>query len=132
LVAAAASVAGGAVAYALAAHGVNLPAPLTTERMHATVARTVAERGAGAMADQPLSGIPYKVFGAAAGRAHIGVVAFVAASVAARGVRMLLVGALTGLLGAVLARWRRYYTAAIAAFVTVFAVVLAAVIQSWR
>jgi 1-acyl-sn-glycerol-3-phosphate acyltransferase len=132
LVGAAASVAGGALAYALAAHAVFLPAPLTTDHMHATAARMVAERGAGAMADQPLSGIPYKVFGAAAGRAHIGLGAFVAASVPARGLRMLLVGALTGLLGAVLARWRRYYTAVIAAFVTVFAVVLAAVIQAWR
>jgi 1-acyl-sn-glycerol-3-phosphate acyltransferase len=131
LVGAAASVVGGAVMYGLAAHGVSLPAPLTTARMHATAAQMVADDGAKAMAGQPMSGIPYKVFGAAAGRAHVGAVAFMAASVPARGLRILLVGALTGAAGAILSRWRRYYPAAIAAFVPIFAAGLAGVVYSW-
>jgi len=131
LVAAAASVIGGAVMYGLAAHGVSLPAPLTTARMHATAAQMVADDGAAAMAGQPMSGIPYKVFGAAAGRAHVGVVAFTAESIPARGLRILLVGVLTGAVGTLLSRWRRFYPAAIAAFITVFAAGLTAVVISW-
>jgi 1-acyl-sn-glycerol-3-phosphate acyltransferase len=131
LVGAAASVVGGAVMYGLAAHGVSLPSPLTTDRMHATARQLVAADGAAAMADQPMSGIPYKVFGAAAGRAHVGVLAFAAESVPARGLRILAVGVLAGLAGAVLARWRRYYPAVIATFVLFFSAGLAAVVQSW-
>jgi 1-acyl-sn-glycerol-3-phosphate acyltransferase len=131
LVAATASVIGGAVMYGLSAHGVSLPAPLTTVRMHATAQQMVADRGAAALADQPMSGIPYKVFGAAAGRAHVGVLAFTARSVPARGLRIVIVGVLAGLAGAVLARWRRYYAALIAAFVLIFSAGLTAVVQSW-
>jgi 1-acyl-sn-glycerol-3-phosphate acyltransferase len=131
LVAAAASVAGGVAMYGLAAHGVSLPAPLTTARMHEAAQEMVATDGAGAMAGQPMSGIPYKVFGAAAGRAHVGAVRFAAASVPARGLRILGVGLAAGLVGALLARWRRFYPAAIAAFVVAFFSGLAVVIESW-
>jgi membrane protein YqaA with SNARE-associated domain len=131
LVGALASVIGGAVMYGLATQDVRLPAPLTTARMHAAAAHLVADEGAGAMAEQPMSGIPYKVFGAAAGRAHIGVVAFVAASVPARALRIVIVGLLAGSIGALLRRWRQYYVAAIVAFVTVFAAGLTAVVQLW-
>ena len=129
--AAMASVLGGAVMYGLAAHGVALPAPLTTDRMHATAQQMVASQGAAAMEGQPMSGIPYKVFGAAAGRAHVGVLDFVAQSVPGRGLRILIVGVLAGLAGAVLRRWRRFYPAAIAAFVVVFSAGLTAVVLSW-
>jgi 1-acyl-sn-glycerol-3-phosphate acyltransferase len=131
LVGAVASVVGGAVMYGLAAQDVRLPAPLTTVRMHAEAARMVADEGAAAMADQPMSGIPYKVFGAAAGRAHVGVVAFIVASVPARAVRILLVGVLAGAVGALARRWRQYYLAAVVAFVTLFAAGLTAVVQLW-
>jgi 1-acyl-sn-glycerol-3-phosphate acyltransferase len=131
LVAAAASVLGGAVMYGLAAHGASLPAPLTTARMHTTTDQLVADRGAAAMQGQPMSGIPYKVFGAAAGRAHVGVLDFAAASAASRGLRILIVGVLIGLAGVVLRRWRRFYPAAIAGFVFVFSAGLTAVVLSW-
>jgi 1-acyl-sn-glycerol-3-phosphate acyltransferase len=131
LVAAAASVVGGAVMYGLAAHGVSLPAPLTTHRMHAAAQQMVTAHGAGAMADQPMSGIPYKVFGAAAGRAHVGLVSFAIQSLLARGLRILIVGILAGSAGWILTRWRRFYPAVITAFVVIFSAGLSAVVQSW-
>jgi 1-acyl-sn-glycerol-3-phosphate acyltransferase len=129
--AAAASVAGGVATYTLAAHGATVPAPLTTPRMHATAATEIATEGASALRHQPMSGIPYKVYGAAAGRAGTGVGPFIVASLPARGLRIVVVGALAGLVGAVLARWRRWYAVLIGLFVTVFAAGLAAVVQSW-
>ena len=131
VIAAMASVAGGVAMYALTAHGASMPAPLTTPRMHATAATEIATQGAAAVRHQPMSGIPYKVYGAAAGHAETGVGAFVAASLPARGLRIVVVGALAGLVGAVLARWRRWYAVLIGLFVTVFTAGLAAVVQSW-
>jgi 1-acyl-sn-glycerol-3-phosphate acyltransferase len=131
LVAAAASLAGGAAMYALAAQGVAVPAPLTTPRMHETATAAVAAQAAAAIHDQPMSGIPYKVYAAAAGRTHIGISSFIAASAPARGLRIIVVGGLAGLLGAALMRWRRWYPAFLGLFVTVFTAGLAAVVQSW-
>ena len=131
LVAAAASLAGGATMYLLAAHGVTLPAPLTTPLMHETAAAQVAAHGSGAVAGQPMSGIPYKVYGAATGQAHAGLVPFLVASAPARGLRIVIVGALTALVGVAIMRWRRCYPYLIALFVTVFSAGLAAVVYSW-
>jgi 1-acyl-sn-glycerol-3-phosphate acyltransferase len=132
LVAAAGSLTGGALMYTLAVHGLVLPAPLTTDRMHATALAQLASEGAGALAHQPMSGIPYKVYGAAAGHGAVGLVPFLLASLPARSLRILVVGALTGAFGAALHRWRRWYPAYLFAFVVLFAAGLAAVVLSWR
>jgi 1-acyl-sn-glycerol-3-phosphate acyltransferase len=130
-VAAAASVVGGAAMYALAANGVTVPSPLTTPLMHRTAAAQVATQASAALHAQPMSGIPYKVYAAAAGRAHTGVGSFVADSLPSRGLRIVVIGALAGAAGLVLARRPRYYPAVVALFVTVFCAGLAAVVQSW-
>ncbi len=131
LVAAAASVAGGALMYTLAAHGASLAAPLTTPRMHDTAQAQFATESAAAVRHQTWSGIPYKVYGAAAGQAQVGSGPFAAESVAARGLRMVLVAALIGLVAVALRRWRRHYPVVLIVFVTVFAAGLTAVVQIW-
>jgi membrane protein YqaA with SNARE-associated domain len=130
--AAAGSLAGGALTYTLAVHGVVLPAPLTTARMHATALAQLATEGASALSHQPMSGIPYKVYGAAAGHVRVGLVPFLWASLPARSLRIVLVGGLAGAFGAAMHRWRRWYPAYLLAFVTLFAAGLAAVVLSWR
>lgn len=131
LAAAAGSLAGGALMYALAAHGVNPPTPITTPRMHAVAAQQVSAEGAAALRHQPMSGVPYKVYGRAAGRAGVGLDAFVLASAPTRTPRLLAVGALAGVLGAVTRRWRRWYPTYLILVVTVFAAGLSAVVRSW-
>ena len=125
------SVAGGAVMYGLAARGITLPAALTTPRMHATVARDFAADGAAAVAQQPASGIPFKVYGAAAGHAHVGIAQFVAASIPARAWRITAAGVLAGAFGAATHRLRRWYPYYVAVFVLFFAAALGAVIRAW-
>ena len=71
LAAAAGSMAGGAVGWWAAAQGWSWPLPLTTPRMHAAVGGWL-EQGAAGIAHQPLSGVPYKVFVAAAPDAEAG------------------------------------------------------------
>jgi membrane protein YqaA with SNARE-associated domain len=131
LVAALASLIGGVLMYALAVHGWTPPAPLTTARMHASAASDVAAHGAAALRHQPLSGIPYKVYALMAGRAHVSLPGFVAASTAGRGVRILAVGLFAGCLGGVLNRWRRWYPAYLAVFVSLFTAALAATVRAW-
>lgn len=132
LVAALGSLTGGALMYALAAHGTVLPAPLTTGRMHATALAQLRSEGAGAVAHQPMSGIPYKVYGAAAGHTGVGLLPFLWASLPARSLRILAVGVLAGVFGTGLRRWRRWYPAYLFAFVVLFAAGLTAVVLSWR
>ena len=125
------SLIGGGLMYVLAAHGVVPPASLTTPLMHTTAAADVAARGAGALRGQPMSGIPYKVYGLMAGRARVGLGPFLAASVPGRASRILIVTAISGLFGAVTRRWRRWYPVFVVLFVVVFATGLAAVVRSW-
>ena len=66
------SVAGGLLALQLAASGVQVPAPLTTDRMRAEVRHELALEGASAVRHQPWNGIPFKVYGAEAGSAGTG------------------------------------------------------------
>jgi 1-acyl-sn-glycerol-3-phosphate acyltransferase len=131
LAAALGSLAGGALMYTLAAHGVTPPAPLTTPRMHATAAAQIATEGASALHHQALSGIPYKVYGLAAGRNRVGLGGFLWASAQARGVRILAGGLLIGVLGAALRRWRRWYPAYLAAFLLVFTAGLTSIVRYW-
>jgi 1-acyl-sn-glycerol-3-phosphate acyltransferase len=131
LVAALASLAGGALAYALAAGGVTAPEPLTTPRMRVAVAGDLGTRGNRALDHQPLSGIPYKVYGSAAGRAHTGLPGFLAASVPARGLRICAAGLLACGFGAATARWRRWYPAYATAFLVLFVASLNGVLSSW-
>ncbi|MFL6073979.1 MAG: lysophospholipid acyltransferase family protein [Mycobacteriales bacterium] len=131
LVAALASLAGGALAYVLAARGVTAPAPLTTPRMREAVAGDIGGRGNRALAHQSLSGIPYKVYGAAAGHSRTGLPGFLLASLPARGLRICAAGLLACGFGAVVARWRRWYPAYVAAFLVLFAASLNGVLSSW-
>lgn len=131
VLAAVGSLLGGGVMYALAAHGIVPPSPLTTPRMHATAAAQIAREGAGALAHQPLSGIPYKVYGAAAGRAHVGLGTFLLHSTAARGLRILVVGLVLGGFGAAAYRWRRFYPAYVGLFVVLFTAALASILSYW-
>jgi 1-acyl-sn-glycerol-3-phosphate acyltransferase len=129
--AAAASLAGGVLAVQLAAGGVQVPQPLVTDRMRVTVAAQTAADGAGAVVHQPLSGVPYKVYAAAAGRDHVSVPVFVAASARGRGLRIVLVGLACGLLGAALRRLRALYPAYLVVLLSGFAVGLARVVAAW-
>jgi len=130
--AAAGSLAGGAVMYLLAAHGWAPPTPLTTPRMHTTAAAQVATEGAAALAHQPLSGIPYKVYGAAAGQGDVGLVAFLAWSLPARALRILAAGMLAGTFGRLTRRLRRWYPLYLTCFVLLFGAALGAVVNEWR
>jgi 1-acyl-sn-glycerol-3-phosphate acyltransferase len=131
LYAALGSIAGGALMYVLASHGVVLPAPLTTPRMHEVVTAQIAAEGPGALVHQPWSGIPFKVYGGAAGAAHVGLLPFLGQAAVSRGLRILGVGLLIGLFGFVTQRWRRWYAAYLAVFLIVFAAGLAGVLRYW-
>jgi hypothetical protein len=99
--------------------------------MHSVAASQIAVEGADALRHQPLSGIPYKVYGAAAGHAHVGLGPFLAASATARALRILAVGLLVGGFGACTARWRRFYGHYLVAFVVLFSSGLASVYLYW-
>jgi membrane protein YqaA with SNARE-associated domain len=129
--AAAGSLTGGAAMYLLAAHGWAPPGPLTTPRMHATAAAQVATEGARAITRQPLSGIPYKVYGAAAGHAHAGLAAFLGWSVPARALRILAAGLLAGAVGGLARRLRRWYPLYLCCFTVLSAAALTGVVTSW-
>ncbi len=131
LIAATSSLVGGAATYLLASHGVMLPAPLTTPRMHSVAAVQLSTEGAGALAHQAWSGIPFKVYGAAAGTAHVGLLPFLASAATARGLRIFVVGLLLGLFGLVTRRWRRWYPAYLVSFVAIFGSGLASVLSYW-
>ena len=123
--------AGGAAGYLLAARGITLPQPLTTARMHAAVAAEVAAHGAAAVHAQPLSGIPFKVYVAAAGAHRVGLVRFVVASAQARGARILVTGMIMTVAAACAARLRQFYPAYLAALAVVFTGGLWAVVTAW-
>lgn len=131
-VAAGASVVGGLLALQLATAAVTAPQPLTTRAMHATAATQLADDGAAAMRHQPLSGIPYKVYAAEAGRAGVDPAAFAAWSAGTRGTRILLVGSALTTLGAVLRRMARFYPAYLGTLVLGFCIGLAGVVSAWK
>lgn len=126
------SLAGGALAFALAAAGGSAPAPLTTPRMHAVVAEQTSREGAAAVRHQPLAGIPYKVYAAEAGRRDVPLTAFVQYSATSRGVRIAVVGLLLTAVSTLLRRpLRRLYPLALLVALTGFGLGLMRVVQTW-
>lgn len=87
----------------------HLPAPLTTDRMRAEVRAGLALEGASAVRHQPWNGIPFKVYGAEAGRAGVPALDWLTASATARGSRTLTVGLGFAAFGLLMRRHRRRY-----------------------
>ena len=98
------SVTGGAFGWVAAAGGWHWPLPLTTARMHGAVDAWFAADGAQAMAQQPMSGVPYKVFVAAAPDADVALGPFLLATAQYRGLRMVVAAVVVAAFGALL--WR--------------------------
>jgi 1-acyl-sn-glycerol-3-phosphate acyltransferase len=126
-----ASMAGGLCMLALAEGGAAPAAPLVTERMRVGVAQQIAAEGAAAVRHQPLSGIPFKVYAAEAGRAGIEPPAFLGAAISHRGVRIASVGTACALLGVVLRRWPERYLQVVGTGSALFAVGLTLVVAAW-
>ncbi|MEV5675304.1 lysophospholipid acyltransferase family protein [Streptomyces sp. NPDC052179] len=125
------SVAGGLLALQLAAAGVQLPAPLTTDRMRAEVRRGLALEGASAVRQQPWNGIPFKVYGAGAGRAGVPAGDWAAASATARGARTLSVGLGFAAFGLLMRRHRRHYGRYLVLLGGGFTAGLALIVHGW-
>jgi 1-acyl-sn-glycerol-3-phosphate acyltransferase len=125
------SVAGGVAGYLLAARGIELPEPLITARMRATVAAQVAAHGAAAVRAQPLSGIPFKVYVASIGAHKSGLARFVVESAQARAARILGAGLAATVAAACAARLRRLYPVYLLILAVVFTGGLATVITAW-
>ncbi|WP_406092222.1 lysophospholipid acyltransferase family protein [Streptomyces sp. NBC_01013] len=125
------SLAGGLLALHLASAGVHLPAPLTTDRMRAEVRHELALEGASAVRHQPWNGIPFKVYGAEAGRAEVPVPDWLTASAAARGSRTLTVGLAFAGFGLLMRRHRRHYGRYLALLGGGFAAGLALIVHGW-
>jgi hypothetical protein len=123
--------AGGLCTLALGAAGAAPAAPLVTDRMRAAVAMQVADGGAAAVRHQPLSGIPFKVYAAEAGRAGAESLPFLAAAVSRRGLRIATTGAMCMVLGVVLRRWPHRYPLVIGGGTAVFAAGLTLVVAAW-
>ncbi|KPC67114.1 lysophospholipid acyltransferase family protein [Streptomyces chattanoogensis] len=131
LAALAGSLAGGLLALQLAASGAHLPAPLTTDRMRAEVTRQFAAEGAAAVRHQPWDGIPFKVYAAEAGRAHVPATDWLLASARARGSRTLTVGLAFAALGALARPWRRRYAGYLVLLGGGFSVGLGLIVMGW-
>jgi 1-acyl-sn-glycerol-3-phosphate acyltransferase len=126
-----ASMAGGLCALTLGVLGVAPEPPLVTDRMRAEVTVQVAAEGAEAVRHQPLSGIPFKVYAAEAGRAGADPLDFLAAAVQARGTRIAVVGAGCAALGLGLRRRRHLYPAILLGGYALFAAGFTLVFLCW-
>lgn len=130
------SVAGGAAGWFAASHGWTWPQPLTTPRMHAAVATWLAD-GAAGLAHQPLSGVPYKVFVAAAPPAGVDLGAFVLETLRYRGARLAGTALLTAAVAAAGWRWlpaqlrAAAHVATTGGVVALLVVGLALVVRAW-
>ncbi|MEU1490499.1 lysophospholipid acyltransferase family protein [Streptomyces sp. NPDC005776] len=125
------SLAGGLLALQLASAGIHLPAPLTTDRMRAEVRHELALEGASAVRHQPWNGIPFKVYGAEAGRAGVPAADWLTASAAARGSRTLTVGLAFAGFGLLLRRHRRRYGRYLVLLGGGFAAGLSLIVHGW-
>jgi 1-acyl-sn-glycerol-3-phosphate acyltransferase len=126
-----ASMVGGLCTLTLGVLGPVPAAPLITERMRAEVAVQVAAEGPDAVRHQPLSGIPFKVYAAEAGRAGVDPLTFLTTAVEARGTRIALVGAACAALGLAVQRRRHLYPAVVVTGYAVFAAGFSLVVLSW-
>ncbi|AXE80381.1 lysophospholipid acyltransferase family protein [Streptomyces atratus] len=125
------SLAGGLLALQLASAGVQLPAPLTTDRMRAEVRGELALEGASAVRHQPWNGIPFKVYGAEAGRAGVPALDWLGASAAARGSRTLTLGLGFAAFGLLMRRHRRHYGRCLILLGGGFTVGLSLIVHGW-
>ncbi|MFK4069299.1 1-acyl-sn-glycerol-3-phosphate acyltransferase [Streptomyces sp. NPDC029674] len=131
LVALAGSLAGGLLALQLAASGVQLPQPLTTERMRAEVRAELSAESAAAVRHQPWNGIPFKVYAHEAGRAGIAPSDWLARSALSRGSRTLTVGLAFGAFGFLAHRLRRHYALYLALLGAGFTAGLTLIVAGW-
>ncbi|MEI5101394.1 lysophospholipid acyltransferase family protein [Streptomyces sp. PmtG] len=131
LAALAGSLAGGVLALQLAASGVQLPQPLTTDRMRVEVRAQLAAESAAAVRHQPWNGVPFKVYAAQAGRADVPVGDWLADSARSRGSRTLTAGLSFGAFGFLAHRLRRRYGTYIALLSGGFAAGLTLIVAGW-
>ena len=132
------SVLGGAIAYLLSLTAVGSllleHAWLVTDPMRESAGAWLQAEGARSLAHQPLSGIPYKVFGLQAGT-HSDFASFVFMSAFVRGSRMIVVAVVAALVGRVSGRFERVLEAAmpmlIALYVLAFSIGLLIVLIGW-
>ncbi|MGW7388904.1 lysophospholipid acyltransferase family protein [Streptomyces venezuelae] len=132
LAALAGSLAGGLLALQLGGSGVQLPQPLTTDRMRAEVRHELAVESAAAVRHQPWNGIPFKVYAREAGRADIAPSDWLARSALSRGSRTLTVGLAFGALGFLAHRLRRRYPLYLALLGTGFTTALTLIVTGWN
>lgn len=123
----------GVLGCALAArHGLLLPAPLTTPRMHAAAADQLRTDGMGAWWIQLGDGIPVKVYARAAGQTHLSLPALAVTVAAARTAR---IGAVAAVLAGLAWLGRRplrvAYGLYVAAALVGFTVGLSRVLAAW-
>jgi 1-acyl-sn-glycerol-3-phosphate acyltransferase len=95
---------GGLIGLTAARAGGSWPLPLVTGRMR-EAADGWLEAGAVGLWHQPLSGVPYKTFVQAAGNHDLDTAAWLVHTAGARGLRMLVVGAIAASAGWALQRW---------------------------
>ncbi|MEU8958172.1 lysophospholipid acyltransferase family protein [Streptomyces sp. NPDC048518] len=131
LAALAGSLAGGLLALQLAASGVQLPQPLTTDRMRSQVRHEFSAESAAAVRHQPWNGIPFKVYAREAGRADVAPSAWLARSALSRGSRTLTAGLAFGAFGFLAHRLRRRYGLYLALLAGGFAAGLSLVVAGW-
>jgi 1-acyl-sn-glycerol-3-phosphate acyltransferase len=130
LAATAGSVTGGAVSYLVGPELLSV-APLVTSRMVDEAGGLLAREGAAALWEQPLSGIPYKVFALQAAPVA-DLLPFLTTTAAARGARILVVALLFALGGIICRRLLdRLYGLALALYAAAFFVGLARVVAAW-
>jgi len=131
LAALAGSLAGGLLTLQLAASGIQLPHPLTTDRMRAEVRHSLTTESAAAVRHQPWNGIPFKVYAHEAGRAGIAPQDWLAQSALSRGSRTLTVGLAFGTFGFLVHRLRRLYGLYLALLGVGFTTGLSLIVTGW-
>lgn len=125
------SVTGGTIAYAIGP-GLLERAPLVTERMIDAASIWMTNEGAEGLRHQPLSGVPYKVFGMQAAEAGLGYGEFLWHSALARGVRIGVIAFAFAGSGVAMRSWvRSRFGLGITAVVWVFVLGLAATVRFW-
>ena len=99
--------------------------------MTEAVAEQFASEGSAALRNQPLSGVPFKVYVRESARNQVPTSAFLIESLAARGSRILLVSAVFAIAASCCNRLRRFYPLGMSLGVIGFSIGLARVVGSW-